>query len=535
MRPVLNSLAGTTPHPWAIPVIRSPVKPDTPLDELFTNLARFANDPYGFVMWAFPWGEAGSSLEDEDGPEVWQTDVLKRIGERIAAGGNAGAIVEEDVASGHGVGKSALVAWLILWAISTFEDTRGVVTANTEGQLKTKTWAELGKWYQLFIARSLFSFTATAIYIKDDPDREKSWRIDMIPWTREKSEAFAGMHNKGKRILVLFDEASAIDDLIYEVTEGALTDANTQIIWCRFGNPTKTTGKFFSNCTNYGWIAEQGKPIQEGHKNRRNVYTRVDSRTVRFTNKIQTQAWVDEYGEDSDFVRVRVKGMFPRAGFSNYISPDIVMAARRRKMMESVWRPFQMILAIDPARFGDDFSVISLRQGIKLHWQMSLSGFDGPDLAGRVVEIVRKEMGKISCIAYDAIGNGADLDSMLRRTPGLPQLIPVQWGQPAKDDKMYFNQRSECWGTMRTWLETASIPDDDELAEQLSSLDYGYDARLRIQLESKKDAKKKGIKSPDKADSLALSFIPELIDRKIVIAKVRPTTQRRKVMWSQNR
>lgn len=100
---------------------------------------------------------------------------------------------------------------------------------------------------------------------------------------------------------------------------------------------------------------------------------------------------------------------------------------------------------------------------------------------------------------------------------------------------MYFNQRSEAWGTMRTWLETANIPDEDELAEQLSSLDYGYDARLRIQLESKKDAKKKGVKSPDKADSLALSFIPELIDRKITIAKVRPVTQRRKVVWSNNR
>jgi hypothetical protein len=534
MRPVVNSLFGDEPHKHALPFVVPPKIKDTPVEELFDNLARFANDPLGFVHWAFPWGEPGTSLEDEIGPERWQTELLTRVGERLTAGRDLGAVIEEDVASGHGVGKSCLVAWLIIWAISTFEDTRGVVTANTEGQLKTKTWAELGKWYQLFIARNLFTFTATSIHIKDDPDREKTWRIDMVPWTREKSEAFAGLHNKGKRILVVFDEAAAIDDLIYEVTEGALTDANTQIVWCRFGNPTRTSGAFFKKCTEYGTMKLVGEPAVEGDPKHRNTYTRVDSEDVRFTNKTQIQAWIDEYGPDSDFVRVRVKGMFPRAGYSNFISPELAMNAANRKIMESVYRPYQKIIAVDPARFGDDFSVITCRQGVKVLWQLSTSGFDGPDLAGRVIELVRKEGSQVSCIVYDAIGNGADLDSMLRRAPGLPQLIPVQWGQPAKDDKQYFNQRSECWGTMRTWLETGSIPPDKEvggLLDQLTSLDYGHDARLRIQLQSKKDIKKNGGKSPDKADSLALTFIPELIDRKVVLAKVRPI-KRRTVVWS---
>jgi hypothetical protein len=487
----------------------------TPVEELFDKLASYESDPLGFVMWAFPWGVPGTSLENEIGPEQWQVEQLRRIGARIAEGGWDGCVVEEDVTAGHGVGKSALVAWLILWAISTFEDTRGVVTANTEGQLKTKTWAELGKWHQLFIGKELFTLTATAIYIKDDPDREKTWRIDQIPWTKEKSEAFAGMHNKGKRILVIFDEAAAIDDLIYEVTEGALTDAQTQIFWLRYGNPTRTSGRFFKNCTS----------------NKRNTVSRVDSRTVRFTNKAQLQAWVDEYGEDSDFVRVRVKGMFPRAGYSNFISPEAVTKARRRQLSKVVYQAHPKILSVDPARFGDDFSVITLRQGLMVHWQLSLSGFDGPDLAGRVFELLRKDAQGAVCLVYDAIGNGADLDSALRRMRGLPPLIPVQWGQPAKDDKQYFNQRSECWGTMRDWLENGQIPDDDDLADQLTSLDYGHDARFRIQLQSKKDIKKNGGKSPDKADSLALSFVPELIDRKVTNAKVRPVA-RRTVVWS---
>lgn len=263
---------------------------------------------------------------------------------------------------------------------------------------------------------------------------------------------------------------------------------------------------------------------------KRNTYVRVDSRTVSFTNKAQIAAWVEEYGEDSDFVRVRVKGEFPRAGYANFISPELVNQARRRRLALPMYQAHPKILAVDPARFGDDFSVITLRQGLKVHFQVALSGFDGVDLASRIFEIVRKE-GPISCIAYDAIGNGADLDSALRRMQGLPALIPVTWGVPAKDDKQYFNQRSECWGKMRDFLENGQIPDDDGLAEELISLDYGYDAKFRIQLQSKKDLKKNGGKSPDKADSLALSFVPDLIDRKVTIARVKPVP-RRVVVWS---
>lgn len=506
---------------------------NTPIDELLDGLARYRHDPLGFVLWAFPWGEAGTALEEMDGPEEWQRAQLMRVGERLRAGASeAGDVIVEDVASGHGIGKSAEVSWLILWAISTCTDTRGVVTAGTDGQLRTKTWAELGKWYGLFIARDLFKLTATAIYIADDPVREKTWRIDAIPWSKENSEAFAGLHNQGKRILLMFDEASAIDDAIYEVAEGALTDANTEILWLRYGNPTKTSGAFFKSCTNPGkrWSAESG--LIEVSSRRRSVHSKIDSRSVRFSNKKQIQAWVEEYGEDSDFVRVRVKGEFPRAGFSNFISAELVFNARRRVVGLTSYQAYPKVMAVDPARFGDDFSVITLRQGIKVHYQIALSGFDGVDLGGRIFELVRQEK-NISCIVYDAIGNGADLDSTLRRMNGLPTLIPLQWGQPAKDDKAYSNQRAECWGRMREWLETGQIPDSDDLAEELTALDYFYDAKFRIQLQAKKDLKKAGVKSPDRADSLAISFAPDLIERKFTNAKVRPV-QRRTVVWTKS-
>lgn len=491
--------------------------PDDPIEQVLDKLAEYELDPLGFVLWAFPWGQPGTSLEREQGPEEWQHDQLQRIGERLRAGETTEALViKEAISAGHGVGKSALVAWLILWAISTFEDTRGVVTANTKDQLVQKTWAELARWHQVFLARELFVLTATAIY-SADPLHVRTWRVDAVPWSEENSEAFAGLHNKGRRLLLIFDEAAAIADTIWEVGEGAMTDAGTQILWCAYGNPTRTTGRFHRACTRSGggW-----------------TYRRVDSRKVRFTNKAQIAEWEREYGEDSDFFRVRVKGEFPRAGFANFIAPDLADQARanRRQVPHHAWMTHQKILAIDPARFGDDFSVITLRQGLKVHYQISLSGFDGPELAGRIVEICRQEKG-ISCIAYDANGNGADLDSALRRAPDLPLLIPVVWGIPAKDDKHYFNQRSEAWGKMRDWLKDGEIPDDDALIDELCSLDYGYDGLFRIQLQSKQDMKKNGGKSPDKADSLAISFIPELIDRKLVVAKVRPP-QRRKVIWT---
>ncbi len=207
--------------------------------DLIEELAGFSSDPLGFVLFGFPWNEPGE-LEGRFGPEPWQVDILIDLGDGIISAAEAIRLART---SGHGIGKSALVSWIILWAISTFEDTKGVVTANTENQLKTKTWAELAKWYRLFIGRDYFKMTATALFSMD-PEHERTWRIDMVPWSERNTEAFAGLHNQGKRILIVFDEASAIPDVIWETTEGALTDRDTQIIWAVFGNPTRNKGRF---------------------------------------------------------------------------------------------------------------------------------------------------------------------------------------------------------------------------------------------------------------------------------------------------
>ena len=116
--------------------------------KLIDQCVQYAADPLGFVLAMFPWREPGE-LVDQDGPREWQRDILRTIGDRLKAGAELQDAIQIAVASGHGIGKSALMAWVILWSISTMRHARGVVTANTDGQLRTKTWPEVSKWHRL--------------------------------------------------------------------------------------------------------------------------------------------------------------------------------------------------------------------------------------------------------------------------------------------------------------------------------------------------------------------------------------------------
>jgi len=443
-------------------------------------------------MGAFPWGEPDTRLANEPGPEPWQADILALV----KAGLPLNRAIQLAAASGHGVGKSTLVSWLILWAISTKPDTRGVVTANTETQLKTKTWAELGKWFHMFLAKEHFKLTATAIFC-DDPAHERTWRIDMVPWSERNTEAFAGLHNKGRRILVVFDEASAIPDVIWETTEGALTDADTQIIWCVFGNPTRNTGRF-RDCF-------PGQRFASSWKSRQ-----VDSREIRFTNKDQIARWIEAYGEDSDFVRIRVRGTFPRTGEMEFISHEDAIAAGVREVEYREYDP--LIIGVDVARYGSNESVIYFRKGrdgrsmapIRLRGQSTVA------LAAKIAEVFHQY--HVDAVFVDGGGVGGGVVDNIRALH--IHCFDVQFG--SKDDnpgyatgnegERYANKRAAMWGAMRAWLKTGAIPSDADLQAQLVGPTYTYNLRSEIQLEKKEDMMKRGLESPDIADGLALTF-----------------------------
>ncbi len=487
-------------------------------DALIEDLAQYSNDPLGFAIWAFPWGESGSPLEHRS-LEQWQIDLLRQLGGGLITPAEAIRIAR---VSGNGVGKSAIVSIIILWAHSTFEDTKGVVTANTETQLKTKTWAELGKWFHMFIARELFRLTATALFSRD-PDRERTWRIDMVPWSEHNIVAFQGLHNEGKRLLIVFDEAAVIPDGIHEAADGCMTDANTQRIWLMFGNPNAPTGRF-------------REAFAGGRFANRWQTDAIDSRSVSFTDKRESQNWIDDYGEDSDFVRIRVRGVFPRSGTIQFIGSDLVRAAAQRDV--SVYVFDSLCIGVDVARFGDDESVIYFRKGRdgRSIPPVRLRGVDTMTLASRVAESYLHH--RADAVFVDGGGVGGGVVDRLRqlRVP----VIEVQFG--AKSDNnfgsvesgiQYANKRAEIWGSTKEWLTVGAIPDLPDLVAGLTAPEYGFKPTGEILLESKDAMRKRGVSSPDLADALALTFaypvVPKLRleDRadRLVVTEYDPLTQ----------
>lgn len=458
--------------------------------QLASEIGGFSADPFGFVHYIYPWDEG--DLKDEKGPYEWQARILAQIGHHLQ-GPKRFEPLQIAIASGHGIGKSALIAWIADWGISTCTDTRIIATANTGDQLSTKTIPEVKKWFTRSLNKHWWILAAESIKSSDKTHTD-NWRIDFHTWSLEKTEAFAGLHNQGKRIILIFDEGSAIPDKIWEVAEGAMTDKDTEIIWLVFGNPTQNSGRF-KRCfgdLKHRWIRRQ-----------------IDSRTVPGTNKAQIQKWIEDYGDDSDWVRIRVKGEFPRAGSTQLISSELVEQARERHATgyEHYWK----IISVDVARFGDDRSIIGLRQGPKLDILETHRGLDTIQLAQRVMNQMKIHIPRVTVVDGDGIGGGV-CDYVTNYMPEwLEQNKPCflqefHGGIPASDTFMYFNRRAEMWGKMRTWLETADIPDMPELQNDLTGPQYSFSNKNQIQLERKEDMKKRGLSSPDYGDMLAMSF-----------------------------
>jgi hypothetical protein len=454
-------------------------------NELLAEVGETIFDPLAYAQRFYPWGEG--ALEGSKGPRKWQGEILAYIRDHIANPATRCTPCKIAVSSGHGIGKSAFMGMVSNWAMSVCEDCKGVVTAGTGTQLSTKTVPEISKWFKLSYNSHWFDVRATSIRSLDK-EHELAWRIDFVTWSEHNTDAFAGLHNKLKLIILIYDEASAIADPVWEVSEGALTDEQTIIIWLAFGNPTKNTGTF-REC--FGKFKHRWKTFQ------------IDSRTVEGTNKEQIEKWIEDYGEDSDFVRVRVRGEFPRAGSSQFIPGDIVSAARKYKAPVAVGLP--KILSVDVARFGDDQTVIGWRQGRKAVILAKYRGLDTVAVAERVIQYMTQENPDATIIDGDGIGAGV-VDHLHFRGYR-DRVFEFHGGQPSSDSAAYFNKRAECWGAMRDWLAGgAQIPDDPELETDLTGPEYGFSNKQQIQLEKKDDMKKRGLASPDCGDMLAMTF-----------------------------
>lgn len=478
--------------------IQFPADLDKPAgyDELLADLLVFENDPLGFALYAFPWGEPGTALERFTGPEDWQVEILTLVRDGIIDINEA--IVRISIRSGHGIGKSALVSILILWAMLK-EDTRGVVTANSERQLRTKTWAELGKWFSLYIGKDLFRLTATSLF-PADRDKHFTWRIDMVPWSEHNTTAFQGLHNQGKRILIIFDEASEIPKIIWDTASGALSDANTQIVWFAPGNPTSNAGQFFD--------------IHQPGEHNPWICRAIDSRSVTFTNKKELNRQIAEEGLDSDFVRVRILGEFPAGGMNEFISRAVALDAMNRDASDvHIPSGEPVILGVDVARFGSNYSVIYPRQGrdARSRPYERYSGISTMELVDKILAAMVRYRAQI--VAVDGGGIGGGVIDRLRQL-NIP-VVEVQFGAKAsvhlapqnREKARYYNKRAEIWGGMRHWLPGALLPEGDKLLlEELVAPLYSITSEDVIVLERKDAMAARGAPSPDVADALAITF-----------------------------
>lgn len=473
------------------------------LDELVEELVSYRYRPRDFAYWAWPWGEEGE-LETLSGPEPWQDYMLGYLQERCQDFMRGIYMpVRIGVRSGHGIGKSGFLGWASHWAMTTAEDTRGVLTAGTETQLKTKTWVEMAKWNRLFIASELFSLTATALFPKEKGPT-KEWRLDIIPWSENNPAAFAGLHNLGKRLFLAADEGSEIPTIIHETMAGAETDRDTEIIRILFGNPTEPEGYFRD-------IFEGGKFAGGWHTKK------VDSRDVSFTNKEHINREIQLYGEDSDYVKVRFKGEFPSQSGDSFISGALVEGAAKRALPPH--NHSELVMGVDIGRKNDP-TVLTYRRGLDARSipQVAFTPSDASPMTP-TLQILQFIMQGIALndpgtlfIDIGYIG-AAIYDLLLAKRLTRPVIFPVDFGAGAEgggEDESaarYANKRAEIWGRMRVWLVRGCIAEHDTLRRELTAPTYKFHRETTLILESKEQLKNRlEGRSTDYADSLATTF-----------------------------
>jgi hypothetical protein len=475
-----------------------------PVIDLAREIGARAYDPLAHCMFAFPWGEKGGPLEDFPAPRAWQVKIKTIVRDHLQDLATRFQPLRIGVASGHGIGKSAEVGMLSKWALDCWVDARVVITANTEQQLLTKTSPEVNKWHKMAITRDWFRQAAMKIS-SNEPGHGDSWRLDFVTWSANNTEAFAGLHNVGRLILVVTDESSNIDDKVAEVIQGALTDEGTVLIWLALGNPTRNAGWF------HGAF----------HRHRKLWKTiQIDARTVEGTNKRYLQELVDTYGIDSDIVKVRVLGQFPSASSAQLIPLDAVQAARTRPVPDPLVSD-PLVFGVDCARFGDDHSTLAIRCGRDARtrpWKR-WHQVDAMTLAGDIA--LEAQMWKPDAIFVD-VGNigGAVIDRL--RQLGLRNVFEVHFGGKGREVSWdggvrvrTANKRSEMWTTMRSWLRNGGcIPDEQAIEDDLVGPEYGYGAgETEILLEKKAHMKSRGLASPDDADALACTFAEPVLPR----------------------
>lgn len=463
--------------------------------ELAEFVGRYYADPLGWARVAFPWGKPGL-LAKLDGPCPCQTKILTILGGEVRKRGfngrDAVKPIRIAVSSGHGIGKSILLGIIDNWIKSTRPHSQGTVTANTYTQLETKTWAAIQAMAKLSLTSHWFEIGANRIYRKQS---KETWFSSPQSCGEENSEAFAGQHAATSTSYYLNDECSAIADVIFEVQEGGLTDGESMQFL--LGNQTRSSGKFYR--------------VMSGGEGGRYITVTIDSRDCPLTNKEQIAEWIADYGEESDFVRVRVSGLAPSAGDSQFIPLELIRDAQRRPAMSLRTDP--LIAGCDLAWGGDDFNTIRFRKGcdarsippIRIAGELTRR----PEvMVLKLAEILTGRYGEhqvpVAMLFIDSAGICGPVVNRLREL-GHKNIVEINFGADSLNEK-YAYMRSYMWGQLKEWLPQGAIDKSPELEEDLTAPGYKLDRRVRVLLEAKDKIKMRIGRSTDDGDALALTF-----------------------------
>ncbi len=470
--------------------------------QLAGDIGQFTYDFNGLVDYLYPWGSKDHKLDTfpYNQPKKWQRDILRAASDHRKDNYYRRALgidmipFRACVSSGHGIGKSALVAWLIECFMATTPDCRGVVSAMTAAQLETKTWPELAKWHNLSIVKHWFTWTASSyVYAPYPEDRKKNYMFSAVTVSEDRSEAFAGLHNLGSVVVIIFDEASGIAPILYEIADGAAA-AGSEFFFFAFGNPTRPDGPFFDCFYKHGELFQ--------------VKRFIDNRDVEGTNQLAQQQIIDKYGVDDDRVKIRVYGQFPSKSYAGFISIQDINGAIQRELTHDATAP--VIIGVDVARYGDDDTRITVRCGRDARSIPSLA------MPYSATTEVTREVARVAdkyeadAIVVEGVGPGAGVIDQLRELGYF--VTEIHPNSRAEDPKRFGNIRAEFWHKLRDWIQhRGCIEDDPILYNDLSSMQYSINDKTEgrgsgLYMEAKAKMKERGLPSPDFGDSLALTF-----------------------------
>lgn len=406
------------------------------------------------------------------------------------------------VKSCHGVGKSYLASRLVTWWIDTHPvgSAFAVTTAPSGDQVKVILWREIGVAHERAglggkLNERDWKFGRRTVAIGRKPN-------DYSPTT------FQGIHEQ--HLLIVLDEACGIPKSLWDAARSLMTNADAHML--AIGNPDDP-GSEFARCfrPDSGWA----------------TFTIPFDVTPNFTGEevpaalraeLISDIWVAEkrrdWGEGSPLWQSKVMAEFPSSTEESVVQYPWAVAAQHRELTRRGDDP--VILAVDVARYGSDSTVISKRHGMTWTVLRQVQGNDTTETATEVAALYKAE--GAAEVRIDTIGVGGGVADQLKHE-GF-KVIEMVASARALEPEKFINARAEWFWNLRQIFEAGEISiaaGDDETVSQLTNLRYEMGSG-KIKIESKDDIRKRGLPSPDRADSLAMAFAPSAQRRMIVVA-----------------